>query len=121
MPDLLSKTRQGFISTSDSLEAGAPAQFEVEVTNTGNVDADDAVLGCLTPPEAGQNGQPLKLLFGFERVHIKKGETVTVFLYPEYTHFTRVTLAGKRVAWPGNYKVSFGIKALKHQKSDNVA
>jgi uncharacterized repeat protein (TIGR01451 family) len=42
--------------------------YQVTVTNTGNVDADDAVLGFLTPPNAGKDGMPIKTLFGFERV-----------------------------------------------------
>ena len=51
-------------------------QYTVNVTNTGSVDADDVVLGFMTPPGAGENGVPLKTLFGFERVHVKAGETV---------------------------------------------
>ena len=59
--------------------------FSVNVTNSGMVDADDVVFGFLTPPGAGTGGVPLKQLFGFERVHVKAGQTVSVFLYPTLT------------------------------------
>lgn len=84
-------------------------QFSVNVTNTGNKDADDVVLGFLTPPGAGQNGVPLQALFGFERVHVKAGETVTVFLYPALTDFAQAGADGKLQALPGTYRVHFGV------------
>jgi hypothetical protein len=87
----------------------AQTQFAVNVTNTGNKDADDVVLGFLTPPGAGQNGVPLQTLFGFERVHVKAGETVTVFLTPALTDFAQVGVDGKMKATPGTYQVHFGV------------
>ena len=56
------------------------ADFFVNVTNTGSRDADDVVLGFLVPPGAGANGVPLQELFGFERVFVPAGQTVTVYL-----------------------------------------
>ena len=62
------------------------------------------MLGFLTPPNAGTDGAPLKSLFAFERVHVKSGETISVYLYPQLTEFTHVrtnssqTLATWRVA-----------------------
>ena len=85
-------------------------RFSVNVTNTGSVDADDVVLGFLTPPNAGVGGVALQTLFGFERVFVKAGATVTVNLYPELTQFTHVQLDGTRVAMPGVYGVRFGLK-----------
>ena len=35
------------------------------VSNTGDVDADDAVLGFLTPPGAGKDGVPLQTLLAY--------------------------------------------------------
>ena len=91
------------------LDAAAPlVQYEVTVTNTGSVDSDDAVLGFLTPPGAGQNGVPLQSLFGFERVHVKAGASVTVYLYPELTEFAQVGPDGTRAALLGEYTVRFG-------------
>ena len=84
------------------------ATFSVNVTNTGSVDSDDVVLGFLTPPGAGQNGVPLQSLFGFERVHVKAGASVTVYLYPELTEFAQVGPDGTRAALLGEYTVRFG-------------
>jgi uncharacterized repeat protein (TIGR01451 family) len=84
--------------------------YQVTVTNTGNVDADDAVLGFLTPPNAGKDGMPIKTLFGFERVHVKAGESVTVWLYPSMTDFAFANIKGERVAVAGTYTVSFGVR-----------
>jgi len=85
------------------------AEYQVDVTNTGNYDADDVVLGFITPPDAGKDGVPLKYLFGFERVHVPRGKTVSVFLYPSLSDFTQVDVSGLRVPVPGDYMVEFGI------------
>jgi hypothetical protein len=73
------------------------AAFSVNVTNTGSMDADEAVLGFVVPPSAGEGGVPLKSLFGFERVHVRRGETVTVTLYPSLSDFMAVDAAGAYV------------------------
>merc|ERR1711907_709615 len=72
---ILQGARHGFIRTDELQKAGSATAFCVNVTNTGSVDADDVVLGFLTPPGAGTQGIPLKSLFGFERVHVKAGQT----------------------------------------------
>ena len=46
----------------------APIRYQVNVTNTGSMDAEDAVLGMMKPPGAGENGVPLQQLYGFEKV-----------------------------------------------------
>jgi beta-D-xylosidase 4 len=45
-----------------------------------------------------------------QRVHIKAGETVTVYLAANGVSFTQVQEDGSRVAWPGEYVVRFGVK-----------
>ena len=42
------------------LQAAPLVAYEVNVTNTGSMDAEDAVLGMLVPPGAGTNGVALK-------------------------------------------------------------
>jgi hypothetical protein len=86
------------------------AQFWVNVTNTGAVDSDDVVLGFLTPPGAGANGVPLQELFGFERVFVPAGQTVTVYLGAQGVRFCQPDTAGVRHALKGEYKVTFGLK-----------
>ena len=95
---------------------GAPAtQYAVQVTNTGDVDADDVVLGFVTPPGAGKNGRALKQLFGFERVHVKAGQTVTAYLYPSLMDFSVAAVDGERAPLAGEYTISFGLeRAARH-------
>ena len=93
------------------LAAARPiVSYNITVTNTGKVDADDVVLGFVVPPGAGTNGVPLKQLFGFERVHVPAGQSVNVYLYPEASVFTQVGRAGDRAAIAGEYAVQFGLR-----------
>ena len=85
------------------------ADYYVNVTNTGAVDSDDVVLGFVVPPGAGQDGVPLQELFGFERVHVPAGATVTVYLGAQGVRFTQPDAAGVRHARAGEYKVRFGV------------
>lgn len=83
----------------------------INVTNTGSVDSDDVVLGFLVPPQAGQMGVPLQVLFGFSRIHVKASDTEQVCFGIEARFFTQVIRgSSKRSAMPGNYKVRFGVK-----------
>lgn len=94
-------------------KAGASAPlvtYVVNVTNAGSMAADDVVLGFLTPPNAGKGGTPLKSLFGFERVHVLPGQTVSVFLYPRLADFAQVATDGERVVHAGEYVASFGVR-----------
>ena len=81
----------------------------VKVTNIGGRDSDDVVLGFLTPPSAGKDGVPLKILFGFQRVHIKAGATATVTLYPSMLDFTRVSPDRHFSVLAEEYGVHFGV------------
>jgi len=103
-----SSPRPSFPRLSEVDAAGA---YMLNVTNTGHVDADDVVLGFVTPPGAGTGGRPLRTLFGFERVHVRAGETVSVTLYPALTEFAATAADGAREALPGEYVVSFGVHA----------
>jgi hypothetical protein len=91
-----------------SQQARGGVSYAVAVTNTGLVDADDAVLGFLVPPNAGVDGAPLKTLFGFERVHVKAGDTKVVFLYPSAGDFAQVDRVGERRVQAREYTVQFG-------------
>ena len=82
----------------------------MNVTNTGAVDSDDVVLGFLVPPGAGVGGVPLQELFGFERVHVPAGQTVTVYLGAQGVRFCQAGVDGVRRFLPGTYKVRFGVR-----------
>ena len=91
------------------------ADFYVNVTNTGALDADDVVLGFLVPPGAGVGGVPLQELFGFERVFVPAGVTVTVYLGAQGVRFTQAGEDGVRRFLPGDYTVRFGVReTLEH-------
>ena len=113
LSELLTKSVAGFVRTADSAAAGPAAKYQVAVTNTGSVDADDVVLGFLTPPNAGTDGAPLKTLFGFERVHVKAGETVQVYLYPQLTDFSHVALDGERIPLAGSGRCTSGTRRAR--------
>jgi len=85
------------------------ADYWVNVTNTGAVDSDDVVLGFLVPPGAGTGGVPLQELFGFERVHVPAGATVTVYIGAQGVRFTQAGTDGVRRVLPGTYTVRFGV------------
>jgi beta-D-xylosidase 4 len=86
------------------------ANFWINVTNTGSVDSDDVVLGFMVPPGAGTGGVPLQELFGFERVFVPAGQTVTVYLGAQGVRFTQAGIDGVRRVLPGEYTVKFGVK-----------
>eukprot|EP00158_Paraphelidium_tribonemae_P010376 Partr_v1_DN5092_c0_g1_i1_m31392 putative beta-d-xylosidase len=92
------------------VDAAVAAEFWINVTNTGTVDSDDVVQGFLTPPGAGTNGVPLQELFGFERVHVPAGATVSVFLGASAHQLTTVTPDVRRVALEGEWKVRIGVR-----------
>jgi pre-mRNA-splicing factor SYF2/beta-D-xylosidase 4 len=109
LDDLASASRS-FIKPESVEAAGLLVQYTINVTNTGLVDADDIVLGFMTPPGAGKGGVPKQTLFGFERVHVKAGQTVSVLLYPDAVDFTQVDSDGTRTVLAGTYMFSFGVK-----------
>ena len=92
-----------------SLQAIA-ADFYVNVTNTGSLDADDVVLGFLVPPGAGVGGVALQELFGFERVFVPAGQTVTVYLGAQGSSFCQTDAAGVRRFLEGDYTLRFGVR-----------
>jgi len=76
------------------------------VTNIGTVTSDDVVLGFLVPPNPGQNGNPLKYLFGFTRVHnLAPNKQATVNFPVTAWDLSLVDTEGKRSAIPGTFKV----------------
>jgi hypothetical protein len=64
----------------------------------------------MMPPGAGTNGLPLQELFGFERVFVPAGQTVTVYIGAQGVRFTQAGVDGVRRVLPGEYTVRFGVK-----------
>jgi len=90
------------------LDSEVVGLYSVNVTNTGSVDSDDVVLGFLKPPSAGINGVPLLKLIGFERVFVRAGETVTVWIGLRARDLTEVNVRGEIEEHPGEYTIIFG-------------
>ncbi len=90
------------------------ANYRVNVTNTGTRDSDYVVLGFVEPPGAGTAGAPLEILFGFERIHVAAGQTVSVFLGVGARDLTRVVRdaagAAMRAPVPGVWTVRAGVR-----------
>jgi beta-glucosidase-like glycosyl hydrolase len=61
-------------SLQDEVRSGAVTVVSVNVTNTGTVAGDDVVIYYVIPPNAGQNGAPLKYVAGFQRIHLYPGQ-----------------------------------------------
>ena len=83
------------------------AQYVVEVTNTGSIDADDVVLGLLKPPGAGVGGTPLQTLFGFERVHLAPGASTTLSFTVNATQLALADAEGHASLHAGRYELIF--------------
>jgi beta-D-xylosidase 4 len=101
---------RNFLKLDELAGRAASAQFVVNVTNIGGVDADDVVLGFLSPPGAGTAGLPLQSLFGFERVHVPARSSVSVLIELPPHELAFVDSAGRRRALSGEYTVRFGLR-----------
>jgi len=84
------------------------AHYEINVTNTGKVAGDEVVLAYFYPTNLTTMAVPLiKQLFGFERVHVAPGQTVTVYFDVDSTTIQVVDKKGNFVSAPGLYKMEF--------------
>ena len=84
--------------------------YRVNVTNTGTVAGDDVVLAYIIPPSKLVNdpSPPIKVLFGFERVHLDVGQTTQVFFPLSIQSLLTVGLDGSKWLEPGSYKIRIG-------------
>jgi len=94
------------------MKTGTPkaygAHYEINVTNTGKVAGDEVVLAYFYPTNLTATAVPLiKQLFGFERVHVAPGQTVTVYFDVDSTTMKVVDKRGNFVSAPGLYKLEF--------------
>ena len=91
---------------SSEVKAGDPVTVEGDVRNTGTVAGDEVVELYLTQPKAYET--PLRLLAGFQRVHVAAGESAHVSLTIDPRSLGQVDANGNRVIVPGEYTVSLG-------------
>jgi beta-glucosidase len=79
----------------------------VNVTNTGNVTADEAAQLYLTDLEASV-AVPLHALKGFQRITLESGQTKTVAFELRPEDIALVNELGQRVIEPGEFKIIMG-------------
>ncbi|MFD0991123.1 glycoside hydrolase family 3 C-terminal domain-containing protein [Mariniflexile jejuense] len=91
----------------DVIQTAKDIEVSVNVTNTGNWDGDEVVQLYITDEKAS-TPRPICQLEGFERVHIKKGDTKTVRFVLSARQFSIINKKGKRVIEPGWFSISVG-------------
>ncbi|MGB7844843.1 MAG: glycoside hydrolase family 3 C-terminal domain-containing protein [Candidatus Acidiferrum sp.] len=89
-----------------TIRAGDPLVAEVTVTNTGKREGDEVVQLYLSFPNVP--GAPLRALRGFQRVHLKPGESQKVHFALKDRDLSMVTEAGEPIIAEGKYSVSIG-------------
>ncbi len=88
------------------VKSGEPVTVEGDVKNTGARGGDEVVELFLTQPKGFET--PLRLLAGFQRVHLGPGESAHVKLTIDPRSLGQVDEKGNRVIVPGEYAVSLG-------------
>jgi beta-glucosidase len=101
--------------STQSLHAGDPLSATVTVTNSGAMDGDEVVEAYLRAPQS--DIAPIRSLVGFQRVHLKAGESKTVTLQIAPRQLSMVAADGTRAVQPGNYDLFVG----GHQPTDGDA
>ncbi len=94
------------LKVAPSAKAGEPVTVEGDVKNTGSVGGDEVVELYLAQPQAFET--PVRVLAGFERVHLGPGESAHVSLTIDPRSLGQVDRTGNRVIVPGEYAVSLG-------------
>jgi beta-glucosidase len=89
-----------------NLQAGAPLEASVQVENIGDRDGDETVEAYLIPKN--KSGAPRLWLAGFEKVHLKKGETRTIHFTIDPRQLSLVDADGTRSIQPGQYELYIG-------------
>jgi len=84
------------------------ATVTCKVTNTGTRAGDDAVLYFVVPPNAGQNGNPLKYLAGFQRVTLAAGASTTITFNVAANHLSLPGVDGHLRTYAGEWIVQIG-------------
>jgi beta-glucosidase len=89
-----------------AIHAGDPFTAEVTVTNTGKSEGDEVAQLYLSFPNVP--GAPLRALRGFERVHLKPGESQKLRFELKDRDLSMVNEAGEPIITEGEYSLSIG-------------
>jgi beta-glucosidase len=88
------------------IDAGAPLDASVQVTNTGKVAGDEVVQLYLKFPDLP--GAPIRALRAFRRIHLAAGSSEVVRFQLTPRDLSMVTATGDRIIAAGQYTVSVG-------------
>lgn len=93
--------------SSEKIMPGESVTVSFDVTNTGKYAGDEVVQLYLTDRVSSITVYE-KLLRGFERIHLKPGETKTVTMTLGPDAFEMLTLDMKRIIEPGLFEINIG-------------
>lgn len=96
---------------------GNPLEFEIPVTNTGNVERTETVQLYVSTPNAGQ-GAPFSQLKAFQRITLRPGETRTVRFTVTPDQMEEFARDGSTKLLKGNYKFTVGAAAPTHRSEE---
>jgi beta-glucosidase len=101
-----SKFAYGKVKSPKQWDANGVVTLSVDVTNTGNMDADEVVQ--LYAARGDIEGSPIRTLVGFQRVHIAKGKTQKVTFQLDDRRLSTVDAKGQRAVVPGTVNLWVG-------------
>ncbi|GHJ89846.1 hypothetical protein NliqN6_6248 [Naganishia liquefaciens] len=107
------KTNEVFLDSALDLYDYA-VEVDVDVANTGSVDAKEVVQLYITYPDSGTNKRPVKNLKGFEKVMVKAGGKTTTTI--SVTNKDLAVWNTERQGWEilkGEYTLSVGTSSRK--------
>jgi beta-glucosidase len=96
----------GLTLAQSSINAGDPLNASVTVTNTGKLAGDEVVQLYLSFPDIP--GAPIRVLRGFQRVHLVPGASQKVEFHLNTRDLSMVTELGNIVVPQGKYTISIG-------------
>jgi beta-glucosidase len=101
-----SKFAYGEVKSPKQWDANGVVTVSVDVTNTGNMDADEVVQ--LYAARKDIQGSPIRTLVGFQRVHIAKGKTQKVTFQLDDRRLSTVDAKGQRAVVQGTLNLWVG-------------
>lgn len=102
-----SKFRYGDVKVSPKQwNAGDAVTVSVDITNTGDMDADEVVQLYVTHTDV--ESAPIRALAGFQRIHIPKGKTQPVSFVLDERRLSTVDEKGLRAVVPGQVTIWVG-------------
>lgn len=100
---------------ADTLRAGKKLSISVDVRNSGRRDGKEAVLLYISDLVGEGITPDVKRLRGFEKIHLKAGETRTVAFSIGSEDIASVNLGNRREAGRGGFKVQIADKSALFQ------